>query len=84
MMGRVDILTGTLGKALGGAIGRLHGGPQPRSSTGCASARGPIFLQHPGAGDRGGLAQGAGPARAAASELRAAAAATTPRYFRSG
>ena len=26
VMGRVDILTGTLGKALGGRVGRVHGG----------------------------------------------------------
>ena len=41
VMGRVDILTGTLGKALGGAQRRLLVRRARRSSTGCASARGP-------------------------------------------
>ena len=41
VMGRVDILTGTLGKALGGASGGYVSGARGRSSPGCASARGP-------------------------------------------
>ena len=39
--GRVDIITTTFGKALGGAIGRLHRGPQGDRSTCCGSAAGP-------------------------------------------
>ena len=34
---RIDIVTGTLGKALGGASGGLHRRAGPRSSSGCAS-----------------------------------------------
>ena len=41
VMGRVDILTGTLGKALGGASGGYTSG-RPRSSRCSASGRGPI------------------------------------------
>ena len=41
-MGRVDIITGTLGKALGGRARRLHQRRGARSSSCCASARGPI------------------------------------------
>ncbi len=40
VMDRVDIVTGTLGKALGGASRRLHQRPQARSSSCCASGRG--------------------------------------------
>ena len=40
--GRVDIITGTLGKALGGASGGYTSRQARRWSTGCASARGPI------------------------------------------
>ena len=40
VMGRVDILTGTLGKALGGASGGYISGARARSSSCCASARG--------------------------------------------
>ena len=40
VMDRVDIITGTLGKALGGASRRLHERPRARSSRCCASARG--------------------------------------------
>jgi glycine C-acetyltransferase len=43
--GRVDILTGTLGKALGGASGRLYRGTRPKSSSSCASARARIFFR---------------------------------------
>jgi len=42
VMGRVDILTGTLGKALGGASGGYVSGKR-RSLTCCANGRGPIF-----------------------------------------
>ena len=38
----IDIVTGTLGKALGGASGGYIAGAQARSSSCCASARGPI------------------------------------------
>jgi len=38
VMGRVDILTGTLGKALGGASGAIRAGAR-RSSNSCDSAR---------------------------------------------
>jgi glycine C-acetyltransferase len=40
--GRIDIITGTLGKALGGGVRRLYVGPQGSGVDGCASARGPI------------------------------------------
>ena len=40
VMDRVDIITGTLGKALGGASGGYTGGPPRDRSTGCGSARG--------------------------------------------
>ena len=40
VMGRIDILTGTLGKALGGAAGGYTSARKARSSPGCASARG--------------------------------------------
>ena len=40
VMERVDIITGTLGKALGGASGGYTAAAGARSSTGCASARG--------------------------------------------
>ena len=39
VMDRIDIITGTLGKALGGASRRLHQRRARRSSTSCASAR---------------------------------------------
>ena len=41
VMDRIDILTGTLGKALGGASGGYTSGAR-KSSAGCGSARGPI------------------------------------------
>ena len=41
VMGRIDILTGTLGKALGGASGGYTLAAGARSSSGCGSARGP-------------------------------------------
>ena len=78
-MGRVDILTGTLGKALGGASGGFTSRQQARSSTGCASARGPTCSptrcrrRSPAR-----LADGARPARGRRRPARAAAA-TTPR-----
>ena len=43
-MGRVDIITGTLGKALGGAIGGYTTGGR-RSSRCCVSVRGPTYSQ---------------------------------------
>ena len=50
VMGRVDIITGTLGKALGGASGGYTSGRR-RSSTSCGSVRGRISsairLRHP-------------------------------------
>ena len=46
---RVDIVTGTFGKTLGGAHGRLHRRARSRSSISCASARGPICSPTPGA-----------------------------------
>ena len=60
VMGRIDILTGTLGKALGGASGGYTSGragdhPDPPP----AVAALPV-LQLAAAADRGGLAQGAG------------------------
>ena len=60
VMGRVDIITGTLGKALGGASGgyteRPAGDHRPAPP---AVAAVPV-LQHPGAGDRRRLDHGAG------------------------
>ena len=47
VMGRVDILTGTLGKALGGGQRRLHQRPPRRSSSCSASARAPISSPTP-------------------------------------
>ena len=41
LRGKVDILTGTLGKGLRRRRGRLHGRAMPRSSTCCASVRVP-------------------------------------------
>ena len=41
VMDRVDIITGTLGKALGGASGGYVAGRAPRSSSCCASAPAP-------------------------------------------
>ena len=47
---RVHILTGTLGKALGGASGGYISGPQTPSSTGCANA--PVLIYFPTASRR--------------------------------
>ncbi len=44
---RVDIVTGTLGKALGGASGGYVSRPAPRSSRCCASARAPTSSPTP-------------------------------------
>ena len=61
VMGRVDILTGTLGKALGGASGGYTSGRGEIVDC-CASGRGPTCSPTPLApADRGGLAQGARP-----------------------
>jgi 7-keto-8-aminopelargonate synthetase-like enzyme len=43
VIGRVDIITGTLGKALGGASGGYTSGRRKRSSSGCGSVRGRIY-----------------------------------------
>ena len=47
VMDRVDIITGTLGKALGGASGGFTSAPGRRSSTSSASARAPISSPTP-------------------------------------
>ena len=66
--GRVDILTGTLGKALGGASGGYTAGRQgDRRAAAAALAAVPV-LEHARALHRGGVARGA---RAAAQATRA-------------
>ena len=71
-MDRVDIITGTLGKALGGASRRLHQRPRgDRRAAAPALAPVPV-LQHARAADRRRLAEGA---RAARERRRAARAA---------
>ena len=40
VLDRIDIITSTLGKTLGGAERRVHGGAAPRSWTGCGTGRG--------------------------------------------
>jgi len=54
-MGRVDVITGTLGKALGGASGGYTSGAR-RSSICSGSARGPICSLTPSLLHRGSLA----------------------------
>ena len=47
VMGRVDVITGTLGKALGERIGRLYVAAARKSSTGCGNVRGRICFPTP-------------------------------------
>ena len=47
VMGRVDIFTGTLGKALGGASGGYISGGEAADRRCCASVRGPICFPIP-------------------------------------
>ncbi len=81
-MDRVDILTGTLGKALGGASGgyveRTPGDHRPPAPALAALP----FLQHAAAGDRRGLDRGARPDRPIAGA--AGAPARNTRFFRAG
>ena len=81
-LGRVDIITGTLGKALGGAQRRLHRRARRKSSSGCGSARAPTCS--PTASRRSSpprALRGARSARARAASC-ARSCSTTPRYFR--
>ena len=81
--GRVDILTGTLGKALGGASGGYTSGRREVIAMAAAALAALPVLQHAGAGDRRRLAEGARPGRgratSCASRLDANAA-----HFRRG
>ena len=73
VMDRVDIITGTLGKALGRRVRRLHERPgRDRRAAAPALAALPV-LEHAGAADRGCLAEGAGDARERRRAARAAA-----------
>ena len=69
VMGRVDIITGTLGKALGGAVGRLHQRPQRDHRLVAPALAALPVLQLAGAGDRG---DHVARARAAAARQRPA------------
>ena len=72
--GRIDILTGTLGKALGGAsVGGLYGSLGGGGGLAPAALAALSLFQHAGAGDRGGIAQGLRPAGGARSEPAGAA-----------
>ena len=63
-MGRVDLITGTLGKALGGASGGYTSGPPARDrGIPPAAVAAVSFFQHPRALDCGCVAQSAGTAQ---------------------
>ena len=82
VVGRVDILTGTLGKALGGAQRRLHERPRgDRRLAAAALAAVSVLQQHP-ARDRRGDAARARPGRASAGAARARCSSNA-RHFRS-
>jgi selenocysteine lyase/cysteine desulfurase len=64
VQGRVHILTGTLGKALGGGLGWLHGGEQAGGRMAAPAFAALSLFQHADARDRRGLAEGVGHDRA--------------------
>ena len=59
VMGRVDILTGTMGKALGGASGGYTSGTEGDHRTFAPALAALSIFQHAGAGDCGRIDQGA-------------------------
>ena len=60
VMGRVDILTGTLGKALGGASGGYTSGRERNHRTAAPAVAALPVLQHAGARDRRGVPESPG------------------------
>ena len=82
VMGRVDIITGTFGKALGGASGGYIAGPAGRHRL--AAAEGPPLplLQLRGPLHRGGHPEGAGPAQGQQGLIQQVH--ENARYFRAG
>ena len=69
--GRVDILTGTLGKAMGGASGGYTAARGTDHRVAAPALATLSVLEHAGPGDRGGLAEGAGPGRGRRRPARA-------------
>ena len=59
VMGRIDIITGTLGKALGGASGGYTSGAETDRRTAAAAFATLSFLQHDRAARRRGVVEGA-------------------------
>ncbi len=81
VMGRIDILTGTLGKALGGGSGGYTSGRAEIIAAAPPALAALPVLQLAAAADRGRLAEGAGAAAAARPQLRDRLEANT-RWFR--
>ena len=77
-MGKIDIITGTLGKALGGAMGGFTSGRKEVIETAAPEVASLPVLQHAGADDRRRLAGGAGPHQQVAPSCATACTRTPP------
>ena len=80
VMGKVDIVTGTLGKALGGALGRLHHRPQGDHRAAAAAQPAVPVPQHGGPVDRREASIAVSTCSPRRTELRDKVEANTKRF----